>query len=68
MVPCTDSPRVSSIVYVGGLVDFTVVMVNTSSVLLGVNHFSNVPFFLTIRTLSPTWNLGGVVFRALTLA
>ena len=48
-------------VYVGGLVAFTLLMVNTSSVQLGVNPFSNVPFFLVIRT----WNLGDVAFRAL---
>ena len=52
------------IVYVGGLVAFTAVMVNTS-VQLGVNPFSNVPFFLTAGTLSPTWNLGGVTFRGI---
>ena len=28
----------------------------------------NVPFILVIRTLSPTWNIGDVVFRAFTLA
>ena len=46
-----------------------------TAVQLGVNPFSNVPFFLVIRTLSPTWNLvhcvrgtwnlGDVAFRAL---
>ena len=51
-------------VYVGGLVAFTLLMVNTSSVKLGVNHFSDVPFFLVIRALSPTWNLGDVASRA----
>ena len=59
---------VSLIVYVGDLVAFTPLMVNTSSVQLGVNPFTNLPFFLVIRTLSPTWNLGDVAFRALTLA
>ena len=47
---------------------FTLLMVNTSSVKLGVNPFSNIPFFLVMRTLSPTWNLDDVAFRALTLA
>ena len=37
-------------------------MVITSSVQLGVNPFSNVHFFLVIRTLSPTWNLDDVAF------
>ena len=55
-------------VYVRGLVAFTLLMVNISSVQLGVNPFSNVPFFLVTHTLSPTWNLGDVAFRALTLA
>ena len=55
-------------VYVGGLVAFALLMVDTSSLQLGVNPFPNVPFFLVIRTLSPTWNLGDVAFRALTLA
>ena len=55
-------------VYVGGLVAFTLLMVSTSSVQLGVNPFSNVPLILVIRTLSPTRNLGDVAFQALTLA
>ena len=55
-------------VHVGGLVAFTLLMVNSSSLQLDVNPFSNVPFFLVIRTLSPIWNLGDVAFRALTLA
>ena len=49
-------------VYVGSLVAFTLLMVNTTSVQLGVNPFSNVLFFLVIHT----WNLGDVAFRALT--
>ena len=60
-----------AMVSVGGLVTFTLLMVNTSSVQLGVNPFSNVPFFLVIRytvPLSATWNLDNVPFRALTLA
>ena len=54
------------IVYMGGLVTFTVTMINTSYVQLGVNPYSNVVFFRAIRTLSPTWNLVSVAFRAFT--
>ena len=58
--------------YAGGLVAFTLPMVNTSSVLLGVNPFSNVPscytYFITnmeFRFSSIAFSIECVVYCAL---